>query len=142
MVEVSKKSVIDKLALYECAVIGCTVTDMVHIFRCSSAIFAQPQYKKIIDKARANLRQQLRQAQIKTALEGNPTMLIWLGKQMLEQDDNRGFFVGQAKKEDAAETKVILDSYQTKTLVKLINNVTDDQPDIVDATTTPIDDND
>ena len=30
----------------------------------------------------------LRQAQLRVALEGNPTMLIWLGKNVLNQNDN------------------------------------------------------
>ena len=39
----------------------------------------------ILAKARASLRMRLRQAQIKTAMAGNPAMQIWLGKQMLGQ---------------------------------------------------------
>jgi hypothetical protein len=40
-----------------------------------------------IKRGRARLRQSLRRAQIKSALSGNPTMLIWLGKQYLGQRD-------------------------------------------------------
>ena len=40
-------------------------------------------YKKHQDQGKASLRR----AQMKTALDGNPTMLIWLGKQMLDQTD-------------------------------------------------------
>lgn len=39
-------------------------------------------------KARAKIK--LRRAQMEKALEGNPTLLIWLGKQMLGQSDNPG----------------------------------------------------
>lgn len=39
-------------------------------------------------KGRENLKQSLRQAQIKLALGGNATMLIWLGKNLLGQSDN------------------------------------------------------
>ena len=38
-------------------------------------------------KGRENLKQSLRQAQIKLALSGNATMLIWLGKNILGQSD-------------------------------------------------------
>jgi hypothetical protein len=39
-------------------------------------------------KGRENLKQSLRQAQIKLALSGNATMLIWLGKNILGQSEN------------------------------------------------------
>lgn len=38
-------------------------------------------------KGRHNLKTSLRQAQLRVALDGNPTMLIWLGKNMLNQND-------------------------------------------------------
>ena len=44
-------------------------------------------FKSYLTKARAHLKQRLRQAQIRTAIEGNPTLLIWLGKNMLGQSD-------------------------------------------------------
>jgi DNA-binding CsgD family transcriptional regulator len=42
-------------------------------------------FSAIIRKERAELRYRLRKAQIDLALSGNATMLIWLGKVMLEQ---------------------------------------------------------
>lgn len=39
-------------------------------------------------KGRENLKQSLRRAQIKLALSGNATMLIWLGKNILGQSEN------------------------------------------------------
>ena len=39
-------------------------------------------------KARAKVK--LRRAQMEKALEGNPTLLIWMGKQFLGQSDNPG----------------------------------------------------
>jgi hypothetical protein len=41
----------------------------------------------VLAKARATLKTRLRRAQITAALGGNPAMLIWLGKQMLDQKD-------------------------------------------------------
>ena len=38
-------------------------------------------------KGRESLKHSLRRAQISVALGGNPTMLIWLGKQLLAQSD-------------------------------------------------------
>ena len=39
-------------------------------------------------KGRESLKHSLRRAQIKLALSGNATMLIWLGKQQLDQAEN------------------------------------------------------
>ena len=39
-------------------------------------------------KGRAETKQALRKAQIKSAIGGNTTMLIWLGKNILGQNDN------------------------------------------------------
>lgn len=41
----------------------------------------------ILTKSRSGLKVRLRKAQINAALGGNPALLIWLGKQMLEQKD-------------------------------------------------------
>lgn len=38
-------------------------------------------------KGRSELRQRLRQAQLRVAFDGNPTLLIWLGKQILSQSE-------------------------------------------------------
>ena len=46
-------------------------------------------YPSVIKRGRARLRQSLRRAQIKSALSGNATMLIWLGKQYLGQSDRQ-----------------------------------------------------
>lgn len=45
-------------------------------------------FRNIIQKGNDDLRQSLRMAQLKLALNGNATMLIWLGKNMLGQSDN------------------------------------------------------
>jgi hypothetical protein len=49
-----------------------------------------------LTKGRHNLKVTLRQAQLRTALEGNATLLIWLGKNILQQTDN-GIFSEEVK---------------------------------------------
>lgn len=44
-------------------------------------------YKDELIKGRANLRMSLRKKQLQVAYQGNVTMLIWLGKQYLDQVD-------------------------------------------------------
>ena len=46
-------------------------------------------YKDIIEKGRENGKGNLRDLQLKAALNGNVTMLIWLGKQYLNQRDSQ-----------------------------------------------------
>lgn len=45
-------------------------------------------FKSFLINGKQNLRNSLRKAQIRVALEGNATMLIWLGKQLLSQQEN------------------------------------------------------
>jgi hypothetical protein len=44
-------------------------------------------FRDYITKGRAETKQALRKAQLKVALSGNTTMLIWLGKNILGQSD-------------------------------------------------------
>jgi len=44
-------------------------------------------FKSFLEKGRSELNHKLRRAQITTALAGNATLLIWLGKQYLQQSD-------------------------------------------------------
>lgn len=45
-------------------------------------------FRDLIAKGRSETKQALRRAQIKSALSGNTTMLIWLGKNILGQGEN------------------------------------------------------
>ncbi len=45
-------------------------------------------FRDLIAKGRSETKQALRRAQIKSALGGNTTMLIWLGKNILGQGEN------------------------------------------------------
>lgn len=44
-------------------------------------------YEIFLIKGRANLKERLKRKQISVAMQGNVTMLIWLGKQYLGQAD-------------------------------------------------------
>lgn len=51
-------------------------------------------------KGRANLKERLKRKQIQVAMQGNVTMLIWLGKQ----------YLGQAEKiEESGEYKILVE---------------------------------
>lgn len=63
-----------------------TYADLADYFGVKEQTF-RDNFREIVTKGRANTKVRLRQAQLATALKGNPTMLIWLGKNILGQSD-------------------------------------------------------
>lgn len=78
---------IDEELLYKLAVIHCTMSEMVDIIGVSEDTLKR-RFAGIIDKGKAEGKQRLRRKQMEVAMSGNPTMLIWLGKNMLGQSDS------------------------------------------------------
>ena len=74
------------------AAIGCTIAEIAavlgmterHLFE---RMQQQPEIKEIIERARETGKTTLRRMQWQGAESGNATMLIWLGKQLLDQKD-------------------------------------------------------
>jgi len=66
---------------------GCTMEEMADWFQVNRETLKY-NFSDYIAKGREELKRRLRTAQIKTALDGNATLLIWLGKQYLGQQDN------------------------------------------------------
>ena len=79
-----KKYDIDTKEVEKLAGYGCTNIEIADFFVCSSDLI-EKSYSEFLTKGRANLKKRLRKAQLDTALSGNSTMLIWLGKQILGQ---------------------------------------------------------
>ena len=73
--------------VYKLATMGCPDREIAEWFDVNEDTLRY-NFKSYLTKARAHLKQRLRQAQLRTALEGNPTMLVWLGKNILQQSDN------------------------------------------------------
>ena len=84
----------DKLSLVrKLASIQCTDEEIAAGIGCSQDTLArgrkrEPDLDAAILDGRANGRMSLRRAQYRKAMEGNPAMLIWLGKQVLGQREN------------------------------------------------------
>lgn len=72
--------------IFKLAVIGCTNREICDWFGITESTLTF-NFSAYLQKARSFMKQRLRRAQLKTALGGNPTMQIWLGKQMLSQRD-------------------------------------------------------
>ena len=78
---------IDTELLYKLATIHCTMREMVDIIGVSEDTLKR-RYSALIDKGKAEGRMRLRRKQMEVAMQGNAVMLIWLGKQMLSQQDS------------------------------------------------------
>lgn len=81
------KRVVTPDDVYKLAAIGSTNREIARWFDMDESTLAY-NFATILAKGREDLSQSLRMAQLKLALSGNATMLIWLGKNILGQTDN------------------------------------------------------
>jgi hypothetical protein len=75
-----------------CAEIGCTIEEIATVLGFSRSnlyerMDAQPEIREAIDRGRNLGKVRLRLLQWRSAMAGNVTMLIWLGRQVLGQKD-------------------------------------------------------
>lgn len=78
---------VDVQLLEALAVIHCTQAEMAALLNVDIAVLATGVNREIIERANAKGKQALRRAQWKSALDGNVTAQIWLGKNELGQTD-------------------------------------------------------
>tara|TARA_Y100001937_G_scaffold20620_1_gene28778 strand:- start:427 stop:732 length:306 start_codon:yes stop_codon:yes gene_type:complete len=81
-----KKYQIDTSQLQKLATLGCTNREMADFFGCSADLL-EKSYSEFLTKGRAEQKMRLRQLQWKACENGNVSMLIFLGKNMLGQQD-------------------------------------------------------
>lgn len=71
--------------------IMCTEEEIADVLECSRDLFYTKEnenlYRQAIEKGKAMGKQSLRRKQYEVAMKGNSSMLIWLGKQWLNQTD-------------------------------------------------------
>lgn len=80
--------IIDPELLYKLAIMGATNRELGDFFGVPEAQIRY-YFTQYLEKARSALKIKLRRAQLKVAIENeNPTMLIWLGKNILGQSDS------------------------------------------------------
>jgi hypothetical protein len=77
---------IDAKVVAAMAFVGATTLEIAEFVGCSPDVLER-RFADVLRKKRSTLRLRLRRAQIRLAMEGNVTMLIWLGKQYLGQTD-------------------------------------------------------
>jgi hypothetical protein len=88
------KIIIDFEYLKKLAELQCTAQEICHFFGISEDTLSRRvkeqfdmTFAEYIKKHSATFKISLRRAQLDKALSGNPTMLIWLGKQYLNQSE-------------------------------------------------------
>jgi len=81
------KVVISPEEVFKLAAIGCKDREICDWFGVDENTLNY-NFKVELLTGRESLKQSVRKKQIEVALSGNPTMLIWLGKQILGQSDN------------------------------------------------------
>lgn len=87
-----KKKVIDLEELEKLCQLNCTLEEIAAFFDTTSQTIkermaANKAFREVVDRGRAKGRLSVRRMQMRLANEGNPTMCIWLGKQLLGQKD-------------------------------------------------------
>jgi len=82
-----RKRVVNPEDVYKLSALGCTTQEIADWFDIPYST-CQDNFREIIKKGQEDLKQSLRMAQLKLALSGNAAMLIWLGKNILSQQDS------------------------------------------------------
>jgi hypothetical protein len=83
------QKVVDPDEVFRMAEIGCTVEEMSHFFQVDRETLKY-NFWPYIKRAEVELYRKIRLKQIEVAMSGHPTMLIFLGKVLLGQNDNPG----------------------------------------------------
>lgn len=70
------------------AEIQCTLKEIAHVMDVGIDIIKRDDVREVVEEGKSMGKVKLRRAQYAKAVdEGNPTLLIWLGKQLLGQSD-------------------------------------------------------
>ena len=83
----TRQKVVPPDDVYRLSTMGCPDREIAEWFDISESTLRY-NFSSYLTKGRAQLKQRLRQAQLRVAFEGNPTMLIWMGRQILGQSEN------------------------------------------------------
>lgn len=82
------RKVIDERQVEALASIMCTNAEIAAVLDCSTDTLER-RFAAALEKGRLKGKQSIRRKQYQLAMNGNPTMLIWLGKQHLGQTERQ-----------------------------------------------------
>jgi hypothetical protein len=127
---------VDENQLLQLGAIHCTMEEIAAVL--SMSVDTLQKYSHIIKRGREQGKMSLRRMQWKSAEKGNPVMLIWLGKQMLNQRDFRSDWQdAEAERTRLLETKTedpLVDPSSPVAMRALLTQAGwADKKDIVDA---------
>lgn len=97
--------------------LGCTTEEIADFFGCSTDTI-QRRFAVELTRGKADVKLSLRRWQIRQAKNGNATMLVWLGKNLLGQKDTEADDVKKAIKKVGQATQEQLDEFRKKIGVK------------------------
>jgi len=80
----SNNNLLTEERILDLARIQCTMTEIAACCKCSVDTL-EKRFTDVIKRGYEEGKESLRRAQVKKAMEGNPTMLIWCGKHILKQ---------------------------------------------------------
>lgn len=78
------KKQVDEHIIFELARLMCSNQEIAHVLGISNNTLTD-RYRHVLDEGRADAKISLRREQFRKAMEGNVQMLIWLGRQYLNQ---------------------------------------------------------
>lgn len=93
---------IDPAQVEKLAAIQCSYAEMAAVLGCNESTLTR-RFAQAIKKGREIGRSSLKRRQYKLAMDGNATMLIWLGKQHLQQEDKKSWDMTITDTRKAAE---------------------------------------
>ena len=82
-----KQRIVPPDEVFKLAELGLTDRDLAEWFDITESTLRY-NFSSFLLRARQSLKIKLRRAQLRVALEGNPTMLIWLGRNLLQQSES------------------------------------------------------
>ncbi len=97
---------IDEKQVERMAAIGCTDTEIATVLNISES-YLKRRAADALKRGRARLKRSLRRKQVHLAMKGNVPMLIWLGKQYLNQRDRQD--VTQSGEEIKIAERIVTD---------------------------------
>ena len=87
MADAPKHYKLDRDLIFKLATLHCTYKEIASVVGTSETTL-EKRYSGIIEKGRAEGKKSLRRAQMEKALQGDVRMVIWMGKQYLDQKDS------------------------------------------------------
>lgn len=115
------KLVLDEEQITKLAAINCSLAEMAAVLNCDVKTLTS-RFSHVIEKGRETGKMSLKRKQYEVAMSGNVTMLIWLGKIMMDQRDPSLEWKNFDNKLDRVEDKEQLIKMAEKILAEVRQN--------------------